>query len=1069
MLSITVDPAIVPNLARVFAVLACIGLSGFLIVYFAFGLRSPLAAAATAFPIGFAATLLVTNLLAYVLGTPRAFAWGLLTVLALALVSAIARRGSFRSVGPLSWTDCSLFVVAAITVFVLSVFNNAVYPVSDYNVHFWLANTIRFGNFPVMAPGSPDLYAEYHYGIDFIAAALSHFGQLDSAIVFFILAPLAAMAAYLCASMLAAHVLGSIRLGLVAGLFFSFTAGLPFLIEPVKDLYLRWLPPSSAAAQAMLTDSLNSIVPNAFIAFPLYLLLPHFLIAWAILLSVILLSRSLMATGLGPKAILWPLLGALYASVALIEISVFALGLAGWGTFVLWHTARQRDSAWFRCFFLALTPVIILAVFQGGFVTATLRNTLGGGSGLGTSFAFGFVPLPYMFGPPHLHHATEPPWLAVYTLLFGLPLLAAPILLFWLFRSKDPGSLVWIAAIGAIAFVTPHFVIYYFDTMVRWHSFGVTSFSLILGIGALKLSVHMRRRAFALPIFLACAALTVGWPIVTSVKHVTNAPAIVLGQSTEDHWTISPIHRQSDHVDWITGRPNTFQMGAEAREFLRALPASARILTNRFPEVPLLTRGFVPHKNSDLFSFTYFHLPSPTYLDALYALDPTAMADYGITHIVINHFWFVHTTPQTSALLRDPHYFSLLYSDEELHEGFAWHHVYEVLPAFYAETPAATGDLVRSLPGLVPQGASIYVSPAIPADIRWALLYSLREREISSAGSIHNHINVRIDIAEPQPTDRYDFALLIDEPPGDRWLNWEQTPQDLPSAWGLHPSQRIWHLLGVGLYALDRRVCPSPALAGVPPAWHIQANTPTTLDFACLHTDATAASTISVLLTVLSPQPSRINIAAAGGSREFILAPGASLLPLDATNAAEITVTSPDSIWVRAQRVPPNNSDVQAGVPALHILSAFDGRKLNVKLELYGERKNSLENQVVFHLLKQRRIYGHWWHWDSGNSVGTWRLMLDRPPTHGDSFHFALDLETLASTVEAFGEPTSVTTRRPLPASPGEPYVLYVTMFKPGERVLSIPVAWLTYAPGQEPTVLPAPRFILLDQASGQD
>ena len=52
MLSIAVDPALTFNLFRVFAALACIAISGLLLVYFAFGIRHPLTAFATALPTG---------------------------------------------------------------------------------------------------------------------------------------------------------------------------------------------------------------------------------------------------------------------------------------------------------------------------------------------------------------------------------------------------------------------------------------------------------------------------------------------------------------------------------------------------------------------------------------------------------------------------------------------------------------------------------------------------------------------------------------------------------------------------------------------------------------------------------------------------------------------------------------------------------------------------------------------------------------------------------------------------------------------------------------------------------
>ena len=126
MLSIAVDPALIFNLFRVFAALACIAISGFLLVYFAFGIRHPLTAIATALPIGLASTLLVSNLLAYILGTPRALTWGLLAVFVITSLIAVARRHLFKPVQPVSWLDGALFAAAGILLLILSVANYAV-------------------------------------------------------------------------------------------------------------------------------------------------------------------------------------------------------------------------------------------------------------------------------------------------------------------------------------------------------------------------------------------------------------------------------------------------------------------------------------------------------------------------------------------------------------------------------------------------------------------------------------------------------------------------------------------------------------------------------------------------------------------------------------------------------------------------------------------------------------------------------------------------------------------------------------------------------------------------------
>ena len=1076
MLSITVDPALIFNLFRVFAALACIAISGFLLVYFAFGLRSLPAALATAFPIGLASTLLVSNLLAYVLGTPRAFAWGLLATLGIAILVALGRRHLYKPIQPLSWQDGGPFIGAAILILILSTVNYAVYPVWDYYLHFWLANTIRFGNFPVMAPGAPMLHAEYHYGADFLAATLAHVGQLDSAIIFFILTPLAATAAYLAASVLAALVLRSTRLGLLAGLFFSFGSGLPLLIAPARSIHLRWFTPTSAAAEEMLLDSFESITPNAFAAHPHYLTQPHYLFAWGILLSCIIIANHLNARSQSNSKTVtqwyyWIPLGALFASVALIESSVFVLGLAGWGACAIWRTATQRQPRFIRDFIIAAIPAALLALFQGGIFSALLFSAPQGDGGLRAAFNVSFTLLPFKFGPPIQQISHAPPWIASYLIIFGLPLLAAPALLYWALRSKHSLPLSWLAAIGLIGVLLPHFVIYqYSTTLLRWIAFGHASLALLLGIGALTLVSQVRRRWMAWILFLACAALTVGWPLATSTKNIADERFVTLGQSTEDQWTISALHRQSDNMDWLTGRPYVFLMGAEARQFLRSLPSTARVLTNRFPEVPLLIRGLAPHKNTDVFSYTNFRYPSPTYFDALNALDPLAMKEYGITHLVINLKWFQHTSPQTHAILQNPRYFSLLFSDEEKHDGFAWHHVYQVLPAFYDQHPNTSQDLLRSLPQLVPQDASVYVSPAIPADVRWALLYVLRERKIASAATLDNHINVRLSIAEPQPNDHYDFALLIDEPPGERWLNWAFTSQDLPSVWGFHSSQRVWHALGVGLYALNDRVCPSRSLASVPPSWHIPANSSSTFNLDCLQTEAGGnGEGSSLLLTILSPKTSQVEIAVNGLSQTVLLDPGANQVPLNFPDAPGLSLIPTDSLWVRAQRVPQSSAKPQAGIPALLLLPTFDGEALTVSAHFYGARPNPQESKLVWELVKQRRIYGHWWHWSSSSRVGEWPLALAEPPNHGDQFTFALNFSTLETEFALNGRMITMDREVSLPANPGEPYVLYFTLIRAGTRAHSLPVAWITYSPEEKPSVLLAPRLILVDEALPQD
>jgi hypothetical protein len=877
------------------------------------------------------------------------------------------------------------------------------------------------------------------------------------------------------ASVVAARVLKSIRLGLVAGLFFPFHAGLPFLIELGRSLSLTWLKPATALAQDELQDYMQAISPDAHVAYPRFMSHPHQLIGLAILLSCIV-----MATQLGSRRsrkdeaarwYQWLGLGVLFGSIALVEVTIFALGLAGWGLFVLWQALKERNIHCIRDFALAAAPATLIGAIQGGVLTTTLFQSSPADQGLESAFKLHVPPLPLLLGEFALQSAYPMPWLGVYILYLGLPFIAIPALLIWVFRSKFSTPLAWLIAMGAIGIVVPHFVTHqYSSNLLRWTQYSASFLSLMLGISLAALLMRSARRHWALLFVITCTGLTIGWPIAVSIENRNVEKQFALGMAIEDQWTLSPPLRQSHHIDPLSGRSYPFRMGGEARQFLRSLPPTARVLTNQFPEVPLLIRGLAPHKNTDVFSYTNFQFLSSTYFDALYALDPSAMQQYGITHIVVNLKWYQNSDPQAQAILQDRRHFSLVFSDERSHEGYAWHHVYEVLPAFYEESPQTSLDLVRNLPELVPKGASVYISPAIPADIRWALSYMLRERPISSAPIEGNHTKVRLVVEEPQPTDNYDFALLIDEPAGERWLNWPFTSQDIPSAWGLHQTQRIWNALGVGLYAVNRTECPMRTLGSVPAALPLPANVLTEVDINCLETvRGDEEATSSSLLTLISEHASRVEIVTNDGSHVIEVEPGATQVPIDLLDSQTVSLIPSESMWFRIQGVPDFEPDNPPGIPVLHVEPTLEDGWLKVNARVYGYRIDPSEDQLFWEIYKQRRTYGHWWHWSSASRVRLWQLSLAEPPNGGSSYYFNLDLAALDATLSVDGRGVEAQTQGLLPQNPGEPYVLYLTLYQQAARVQTIPVAWFTYGPDREPTALLAPRLILLDQDSNQE
>ena len=281
------------------------------------------------------------------------------------------------------------------------------------------------------------LHAEYHYGADFLAATLAHVGQVDSAIIFFILTPLAATAAYLAASELAANVLRSTRLGLLAGLFFSFGSGLPFLIAPARSIHLRWFTPTSTAAEEVLLDTFDSITPNAFAAYPHFLMQPHYLIAWGILLSCIIIANQLNARSQSngntvTQWYYWIPLGVLFASVALIESSVFVLGLDRVGSLRnLADGVTQRQTA-LSSAISSLPPHLPRcspSFREASFLLyySLLRKVTVVCARLSTCLSF-FCPSNSV--RQFNRSPTRRPGLRSISVIFGLPLLAAPALIY---------------------------------------------------------------------------------------------------------------------------------------------------------------------------------------------------------------------------------------------------------------------------------------------------------------------------------------------------------------------------------------------------------------------------------------------------------------------------------------------------------------------------------------------------------------------------------------------------------------------------------------------------------------
>ena len=120
----------------------------------------------------------------------------------------------------------------------------------------------------------------------------------------------------------------------------------------------------------------------------------------------------------------------------------------------------------------------------------------------------------------------------------------------------------------------------------------------------------------------------------------------------------------------------------------------------------------------------------------------------------------------------------------------------------------------------------------------------------------------------------------------------------------------------------------------------------------------------SVLLTILSPVASQVEITANGVSQTVILEPGATLVPLSAPSTQQLTVIPADPIWLRAQRVPPSGSNPRSGVPALQILPSFDGEENYwYKYTSTANVKTLWRTRLSGSLSNKRRIYGHWWHW----------------------------------------------------------------------------------------------------------
>ena len=763
----TVDPAVLPGLLLQMCEFIALAAVGYVVARVALRQTNDLLALAQGLFIGLALWGLLVNFLLHLFPGMAGALAGWVVVLGLGGGLAWRQRQALR-IPPRTLAG---FGLAGAAIFWIALASRQLLIIPDHLQHTLIPATIRAGSWPPRLPWNPDLNLAYHYGVDLLAGLLTPPTGPDLSFTTEVLGAYAwTSLTLLVGTLLLRHRSWLATLTLTPLLLAAGAWTLAFGDQPSV---LR-IPVPGGIPEAGLRATLADLYwprvelpwPSEQHGVPPNIWKPSFPLAYA--LALVTLERvnvGRIRHWSGALA-----LAGLIGFLGLVDEAVAAVVLALWVVIearrLLQHRGKVQGSpATLLC--TAAGPALgaLLLVGAGGVFTGVLtEGSQSGGLSLG-------APLDPRDRNALISAQQLPGGLG----LLELGSLAVAALAVALERRN---GLVVALALGTAAFLFAALTIRYeiapYDiARLDGHARNFALLALLLAISVRLAAGHLRWRvAAATAIFLL-----VVWP-------TASAPVRQLGLVASSGVQLSnakPGDREFDDWYWWMGRYALLRFPSEpiAAWIRQHTETDDRVLS----PAPYAMTVATGRPNASGFQ-QYLHLipySGPEYLDAIRHLEPAALRRLNIKYIHAPDSWIVGLSRKAAEWLANPEFFDLLLRVES-------HTLYAVKPAFLRLQDPPAPRSYEALRQAVPDGASVFVSPAMDSLNAFRSMAMLTHSTLheSKDRTIVNHL--RVDIRTVPIGDHTPELVLT-------------SARLAPSAFAPEERQPVWWNEDVALYS----------------------------------------------------------------------------------------------------------------------------------------------------------------------------------------------------------------------------------------------------------------------------
>ncbi len=221
--------------------------------------------------------------------------------------------------------------------------------------------------------------------------------------------------------------------------------------------------------------------------------------------------------------------------------------------------------------------------------------------------------------------------------------------------------------------------------------------------------------------------------------------------------------------------PENLTLNATEEWMYKNLPYNARLLfLSSISPSPLTNVGIlIPISLGKYRDFSMDN--SPDYFDLIYTLNPTALREFKMTHILVDSYAYSKLPEIRRDQLNSNQYFSLLYSTTNDLSTQNWERLYKINDKYINEVSDLPGTFNELDKSIIPQKANVYIdtsSEGIENKSKWeslkrALQLALKDRNLffenalpGYNNSFYTHVEAKISGREPSKSIDYDYLAL---------------------------------------------------------------------------------------------------------------------------------------------------------------------------------------------------------------------------------------------------------------------------------------------------------------------